>query len=413
MPRNILRMRTLQARWLLTVLLSGCLIPSGWSKENAAASDWLVLTASTLHSAKAVELNDTKQSFVVCDANGKRPQVSFQSCVALMQGEATCSSTSTRTAALKCINLVSGDRLMVSRFSLQGTHIKANHSLWGSIAIATASIASISFDSGGTGSVPKPGFVGVRLKNGDEIPGAIASASDAAIMVEMEGVGKLPVEDLSSVAHVVFRSQISGKTSDGIRLMLRTGDIVMGKLSAGKGNCWNLQSGWNQKPLPVSISEVCIVAFPGNGTFLSDMKPTRVEETPFLDRVLPYRVDASLSGSLLNVGGYRALKGLALNSRATLAFDVGRLSRKPARFACLLGIDQGIQHDKANAEFLLRVDGKLRKKLSVTAGRAPTAVHLAIPVGARSIEVTVDYGKYGSAGDHVDLLWASLVPARR
>ena len=49
---------------------------------------------------------------------------------------------------------------------------------------------------------------------------------------------------------------------------------------------------------------------------LSELKPDRVEQTPFFDRVIPWRVDSSLDGGPLKLNdGQQYARGIAMHSR--------------------------------------------------------------------------------------------------
>ncbi len=87
--------------------------------------------------------------------------------------------------------------------------------------------------------------------------------------------------------------------------------------------------------------------------YLSDLEPSKVEETPYFGRRCPYRRDVALDGSPLKLEDQPIAKGLAVHSRTALTYD---LDRRYDRFETLVGFD-----------------ASAGKKGRVTAGFSPTA----------------------------------------
>jgi hypothetical protein len=145
----------------------------------------------------------------------------------------------------------------------------------------------------------------------------------------------------------------------------------------------------------------------GTNVFLSDMKPSRADMTPFIDSIKPWRADASVDGGPMTVRGYLALKGLGMHSRTVLEFPVGALSTGPLRLCCLLGIDAA--SFAGDADFAVAVDGKTLGKGRIASGTGPQPLFADVPAGTKTLTFTLDYGRRGSAGDYADVMWAALV----
>ena len=61
----------------------------------------------------------------------------------------------------------------------------------------------------------------------------------------------------------------------------------------------------------------------GRLTYLSDLKPTKVEQTPYFDRVLEYRIDKSLNGKPITLADGTYAHGISVHSRCVLTYDLG------------------------------------------------------------------------------------------
>lgn len=135
-------------------------------------------------------------------------------------------------------------------------------------------------------------------------------------------------------------------------------------------------------------------------TYLSDLEPSRVEETPYFGRRMPWRRDVNLNGGPLSIDGRTFERGLAVHSRCELTYD---LDGRFATFEALVGFDD-------DARGLGRVDCRvfaddeeLYADPDLRADATP--VELSLPVdGARTLRLVVDFGPEQDTGDR--LIWA-------
>src|SRR6185436_4546191 len=67
-------------------------------------------------------------------------------------------------------------------------------------------------------------------------------------------------------------------------------------------------------------------------TYLSDLKPVKVAETPYFDRVIHWRSDAGLDGGPLKLSDGEYQRGIAIHSRCVLEYDIaGKFDRLRAK----------------------------------------------------------------------------------
>ena len=136
-------------------------------------------------------------------------------------------------------------------------------------------------------------------------------------------------------------------------------------------------------------------------TYLSDLEPSRVEETPYFGRRSPWRKDVNLVGEPLKMAGRTYDRGLAVHSRSALTYD---LSGQYAQFQVLVGFDE-------SAKKLGRVDCRIfadDKELYANSDLRADAppISLVLPVaGAERLKLVVDFGPDQDTGDRV--IWAN------
>jgi hypothetical protein len=163
---------------------------------------------------------------------------------------------------------------------------------------------------------------------------------------------------------------------------------------------WTLEAPWGQV-LKVPAAEVQGVRFRGGAmTYLSDLDPSRVEETPFFGHRMPWRRDVGLLGEPLCMNGRTYEHGIAVHSRSRLTYD---LNGRYARFEAVLGFDDAAR-GKGRVDCRVLADGKeLFAKADLRADEPPVTLSLAV-AGAAQLRLEVDYGRDQDAGDRV--IWA-------
>jgi hypothetical protein len=135
-------------------------------------------------------------------------------------------------------------------------------------------------------------------------------------------------------------------------------------------------------------------------SYLSDLKPTAVEQTPAFHRTWPPRFDGSLQGGPLRLGGRVYERGIAATPRTRITYA---LDRKQERFAALIGIGDEVAQG-GNAVFRVLGDGReLFVAESVLGGSPPRAVLVDVS-GIDKLTLEVDFGEALDLGDHC--VWA-------
>ena len=132
------------------------------------------------------------------------------------------------------------------------------------------------------------------------------------------------------------------------------GAVVSGRLKDLDTAVWKVETAWGQS-LNLPAPEVQRVRFRGGEmTYLSDLEPSKVEETPFFGLRLPWRRDVNLLGEPLKMNGQGFERGLAVHSRCVLTYD---LDGQYATFEALVGFDDAAK-GKGRVDCRVFADGK-------------------------------------------------------
>jgi hypothetical protein len=152
----------------------------------------------------------------------------------------------------------------------------------------------------------------------------------------------------------------------------------------------------------VPVAElVALDVYGGKATYLSDLKPARVEEAGFLGPVWPWAADRTVRGGSLRVltttGRETFDKGLGTHPRSVIAYDLGGKYR---RFEAVVGLDPDAG---GRAVVRVKVDGKEQPLPTVlTAG--PVVVLRVDVTGAKELVLETDFGPAGDV--RADVAWA-------
>src|SRR5262249_45419796 len=134
--------------------------------------------------------------------------------------------------------------------------------------------------------------------------------------------------------------------------------FVVTKYQWGEAKCdITMQTGHTLSLAKSTILKIDLT--PGKMVYLSDLEPTKVEETPILSELYRHRRDKNLEGGPISVGRKVYPKGLALHSKTVLEYDISGYSS----FRCVLGLDDAMA---GSAHATVRIEGD-EKTLLATA----------------------------------------------
>jgi hypothetical protein len=239
------------------------------------------------------------------------------------------------------------------------------------------------------------------------IGGVIEAAKDNKLTFAYRGKSRTLA--LKQVEGFVLAARPAPKPPTEVRptFTLSGGLVLSGRWVKIDGDKWQVETPWGQT-VKLPVADIRGLRFRGGQmAYLSDLEPSKVEETPYFGRRCPYRRDVALDGSPLKLEDQPIEKGLAVHSRTALTYD---LDRQYARFEALVGFDAS-GGKRGRVDCRVFADGKeLYANPDLRAG--PPPVHLSLSVaGAEQLKLVVDFGPDEDTGDR--LIWANARLYRR
>lgn len=250
------------------------------------------------------------------------------------------------------------------------------------------------------------------FRNGDSTRGTITAFTDTGVKFTPDGgtARDVPLKDLAAIgfnprfakarkpkaayAHLVLTD---GTRFDATELAVKDNTLVC------KAVCGPAVS----VPLAKIVS---LDVLQGAATYLSDLKPKKVESVGFLGDGWTLATDRNVRGEQLRLntkaGESTFAKGLGTHPKMTITYD---LAGKYTRFEAVVGLDAATGK-RGRADVRIRVDGKelaLPDLQKLTTGNA-------IPVvadirGAKELTLLIDFGPTGDVQADVNWGLARLI----
>jgi hypothetical protein len=176
---------------------------------------------------------------------------------------------------------------------------------------------------------------------------------------------------------------------------------LTGRWKAIEGTTWKVETPWGQA-VGVPAGEVEAVRFRGGKmVYLSDLEPSRVEETPFFGRGFPWRRDVNLQGGPIKIDGEMYERGVAVHSRCMLSYDLdGRYST----FRALVGFDDAARRKGRVDCRVFADDREVFANPDLRADAPPVPLDLPV-AGVKQLRLLIGYGPAQDTGDRV--VWAN------
>lgn len=233
-----------------------------------------------------------------------------------------------------------------------------------------------------------------------EISGAVESYADGKLKLNLEG--KSRSLNAARVVAVVFaaRPRVEAKATAYQLVQLTGGDRVGGAWTGISADALEITPSWGGT-LKIPQNLVSRVLFKnGKMSYVSDLSPATVEETPYFGRVMQYRRDLGLLGGPLKVKGKEYAKGLAVHSRSVLNYDIAGGFQT---FKATVGFDDTTAGRGSVACRVLGDGKELFAQPLLKASGDPAAVEVAV-AGVKQLTLEIDFGEAEDTGDRV--IWA-------
>lgn len=171
--------------------------------------------------------------------------------------------------------------------------------------------------------------------------------------------------------------------------------------------------GVKQTSIRIPIDQIRrIEVLGGRRTWLSTVRPTDYQMTPYFDIRWPYRVDRNVLGGPLRMQGRTYERGVGLHSACRIAW---RIEDRHTRLRCRFGID-----DTAGplADVMVRIllgDQEIVAFDRLRQGEAPRELDIPLPIDRtiasfeRLLTFEVEFGANGDIHDRVNIVDAALI----
>ncbi len=246
----------------------------------------------------------------------------------------------------------------------------------------------------------------------DSDVGAIYRFLDDAVVFAI-GDGEPKPRPFESLAAIALRGGVPRAKPPQATLLTRTGDRVgVDVTGIENGTMTVVLEG--DRPARVALADVAALSFAASGrTFLSDMKPARVEEHSwFADGdgpLMPFRTDRAVSGSALVAGGHAFVRGLGVHSFSSLTF---RVPDGAHHFLTRVAIDDDVLDldVRGIAKVVVTHADEKAFEGEVKSGADPLLVGPFDVTPGKLLTLTADFGPGLDLGDRVDWLEAVFLP---
>lgn len=228
------------------------------------------------------------------------------------------------------------------------------------------------------------------------VSGLVAGIRDGALrFVYQEQERSIKLE---RVVGIVVRRGDAPKTTDlHYRVRLPGGHAIPVRWTKIDATTVTLETLWGHA-LPIRRPAVAgLEVVNGRVAWLAELSPSREEQVPWFDRVIPWRADQSTMGGPLRIGERTYQHGLCVHSRTVLEYDLGGGFE---RFHCDVGL-LAPEGELGNAAVRVLADGAvLFEQSALTAQSPPQTVDIDL-AGKERLTLEVDFGEQYDVGDHV------------
>ncbi len=180
-----------------------------------------------------------------------------------------------------------------------------------------------------------------------------------------------------------------------------SGDVLSAHWKSLADGAVELNTFWDQS-IKFPAAKLSAIDFRnGRVVYLSDLKPSRVEQTPYFDRVVPWCIDTALGGGPIVLSDGQYQRGISVHSRCVLEYDLhAAFDKLKTKF----GFEQPAGA-MGRASIRVIADGKpLYENADARGDQKPQDLDLDVH-GIAKLILEVDFGKDQDVGDRV--VWAN------
>lgn len=316
--------------------------------------------------------------------------------------------------------LANGDRIVGRVRSADNRSLTVDTKYLGQVAIPLTAIAVVWFTPLPAGTPGDPLLTewmsdrktdAVRLTNGDVFRGSLDRFDeDRSVWLKVAGSPNRKFES-SKVVAVSFSNGLARvRSPKGVHAQLLLADGT--RLTAAKIE-FEKQAirGEAAAGFPFEVADERVISMSvlgGKATYLSDLKPKRVQVDPYLSVKWPPAMNRSVKGNPLTLATKRGLstydRGIGMHAKTTMEFD---LAGRYRRFESIVGLD-ATTGKLGRVPVRILVDGKVQaieglKELTAESG----PIHISMDITkAKLLTLVADFGPNGDA--NADVNWCDV-----
>ena len=250
----------------------------------------------------------------------------------------------------------------------------------------------------------------VFLTGGQRTGGVLEMIDDKEVsLTDVPGLGSVKLK-YDTVLAVKLAPLSKPKPPKGLHatVYLNDGGRITGEIVKFKDGKLSLK--WYGVPVDLSRKEILSVYLSGGKmVYLSDLKPSSVQQIPFFDNFLyKYQLDHSLvKKGTISIRRNKFFKGVSVHSKTELVYS---LDKKYTQFEAVIGIDDEAK-GKGDVVFSVFGDGKeLFNSGNVTGKSKPKLVKVDVSE-VKEMKLIVDFGKDLDTMDRA--VWADAVLVKK
>jgi len=233
------------------------------------------------------------------------------------------------------------------------------------------------------------------------VPGRVQGIQGESLVLQFSGENRKIA--LSKVAGVILASDRTAKEADlSFHQIVETygGMKLAGQLTSLDAGVAQLHTLWGDT-LTLNTDDVTGVSIKnGKVISLTDLVPSQVEQVPFFDRMIPFRVNESLSGGEILLRDGKHSQGISVHAKTVLRYSIGGRFQ---RFRAKVGF-QLPEGELGDASVRVMGDDKTLFERPSLRGDGPVEPLDLDVTGVGTLTLAVDFGRGQDVGDRV--VWA-------
>ena len=232
-------------------------------------------------------------------------------------------------------------------------------------------------------------------KNGDvkSVAGVAAGIDGGFLQFKFEGEERRIKLD-RVVGILLAHREAAPETSLFEVFNLVDGDVISGRIESIDKGVLRLKplfsGGGDQSHFDIPLKQLASIDVKnGRLTWVGDLQPAAVTQVPYFDRMMPYRVNQSLTGGELVLADGPVTKGIAVHTKCGLTYDIGGSFE---RLRAKIGFQQP-EGKAGRAAVRIVGDGKVLWKNDDLRGDASKPIEVNVSVAKiQSLSLEADYG---------------------